>query len=243
MKKLITSMLVAIGCIAGSFAADTQYKVYDLQMTVHTTAAKGVTTTPCGDQYFYREKATRKINGVIAGCGCLAMAGDPTCENFQIYLWDATTKTQLTNFTFTTVILQRIGKKGTVVEHVATLVVEDQDGEKFELSLAGFGTYSVSKAGSNYDTMSVGGGVTGTCDAPYRVTPGSCNACGFTDGSIDQTTASKVCEDGICTESDTSDVTPVYGTYKMKYNRTKAVNCEKKGITAKTLGLPAYVSL
>ena len=67
------------------------------------------------------------------------MAGDPSCENFQIYLWNATTKTQLTNFTFKTVLLQRIGKTGKQVEQVATLVVEDQDGDKYELMLAGFG--------------------------------------------------------------------------------------------------------
>ena len=50
-----------------------------------------------------------------------------------------------------------------------------------------------------------------------------------------------VCEDGICTESDMSDVTPVYGSYSMKYNKSKSAKAEKYGAKAKTLGLPSYV--
>ena len=169
------------------------------------------------------------------------MAGDPSCENFQIYLWNATTKTQLTNFTFKTVLLQRIGKTGKQVEQVATLVVEDQDGDKYELMLAGFGTYTIAKGGANYDTISVVGGVTGTVDAPYRKTLGSCTACGVTPDQIDQSQAVAVCEEGVCTQSDTSDVTPAYGTYVMKYNSGKSSKCEKRGVSSSTLGLPAYV--
>lgn len=227
----------------GAFAADTQYKVYDVKMTLTTSKAGGVTTTACGDSYVWRTKATRKVNGVIAGCGCIAMAGDPSCNNFKVYFWDATTKTQLTNFTYTTEILQRIGKKGEQVEQVVTFVVTDQSGENFELRLAGFGTYKASKKGSEFDTISVKGGVTGVMDAPYNVTVGSCTACGTTPDTLDQTQAATVCDDGICTESDASDITPVYGTYSMNYNASKASKCEKKGVNKTTLGLPAYVEL
>ena len=143
MKKIITMTCLAVwGLMASVMAADTQYKVYDLLLSLKTTKAGGVTTTPCGDSYAYRVKSTRKIQGVIAGCGCLAAAGDDTCVNFNIFLWDVTTKTQLTNFTFKTELLQRIGKKGEQVEQVVTIVVEDQSGESFELVLAGLGTYS-----------------------------------------------------------------------------------------------------
>lgn len=119
--------------------------------------------------------------------------------------------------------------------------VEDQDGEKFELMLAGFGTYSASKKGAEYDTISVGGYVTGIADAPYKTIRGSCNACGQTPDTVVQTQAAAVCENGICTESDTSDVTPVYGSYSMKYNKFKSAKAEKYGANAKTLGLPSYV--
>ena len=124
-----------------------------------------------------------------------------------------------------------------------TFVVEDQDGEKFELALAGFGTYSASKKDAEYDTISVSGGVTGIADAPYKVIRGSCNACGQTPDTVVQTQASTVCEDGIRTESDTSDVTPVYGSYSMKYNKSKSAKAEKYGATAKVLGLPSYVKV
>lgn len=131
-----------------------------------------------------------------------------------------------------------------------TFVVEDQDGEKFELMLAGFGTYSASKKDAEYDTISVSGGVTGIADAPYKVIRGSCGACNETPDTVVQTQASAVCDNGICTESNTSDictesntsdVTPVYGSYSMKYNKSKSVKAEKYGATRKTLGLPSYV--
>lgn len=227
----------------GAFAAETQYKVYDLAINLKAAKAGGVTSTSCGDDYIYRVKGSRKLQGVIAGCGCLAMAGDETCQNFELYLWDATTKTQITNFTFTTEILQRIGKKGEQVEHLVVIEVADPDGEKFVLQLAGFGTYKASKVDANYDTMTVNGGVTGTVDAPYKTILGSCSACAATPDTIEQTQAVAICEDGVCTQSDTSDISPVYGTYTMRYNGSKAAKCEKKGISKATLGLPAYIEL
>lgn len=243
MKKLITAVFCAMAMAISASAAETQYKVYDLNIGLKAAKAGGITSTSCGSDYVYRVKGSRKIQGVIAGCGCLAMAGDETCENFNIYLWDATTKTQLTNFTFTTGILQRIGKKGETVEHFVTIEVADPDGEKFVLQLAGFGTYKASKVDANYDTMVVSGGVTGTVDAPYKTILGSCSACSVTPDTIEQTQAVAICEDGVCTQSDTSDISPVYGSYTMKYNNSKATRCEKKGISKATLGLPAYVEL
>ena len=97
MKKMILSALVAFGCIVSASAKkssnETQYKVYDIKMSLKTTKAGGTVTTACGDTYAYRVKGTRKIEGIIAGCGCIAMAGDPTCDSFETYFWDATTKT------------------------------------------------------------------------------------------------------------------------------------------------------
>ena len=243
MKKLIAMACCALAFGFVAVAAETQYKVYDVKLTLKTTKAGGQTSTSCGDTYTWRTKGTRKVEGVIAGCGCVAMAGDPSCDNFQIYFWDATTKTQLTNFTYTTEILQRIGKKGEQVEQLVTFVVTDPDGEKFELQLAGLGTYKESKKDAVYDTVSVNGGVTGIVDAPYKTTLGSCSACAVTPDTVDQTQAVAVCEDGTCTEADDSDTTVVFGTYSFKYNSGKATKCEKKGISKATLGLPAYVNL
>ena len=126
---------------------------------------------------------------------------------------------------------------------MVTFVVDGQDGEKFEIVLAGFGTYSASKKGALYDTMSVSGNVVGTLDAPYKTVRGSCGACGGTPDSVNQTQAATICEEGICTESSTSAITPVYGSYSMKYNKSKSTKAEKSGISAKTLGLPSYVKI
>lgn len=244
MKKLITAAVCALGMTFGAFAAETQYKVYDFTITLKSTKAGGSLTTSCGDSYNWRTKGTRKLVGVLAGCGCVAMAGDETCENFSIYLWDSGTKTQLTNFVYETKILQRIGKKGEQAEQLVLLKVEDPDGEKFELTLAGIGTYKASKNDANYDYVMVNGNVTGIVDAPYLFTKGCSSCCGYgTPDSIDQTTAVKVCEDGLCTASDTSDTTVCFGTYTFKYNIKKSALCEKKGISKKSLGLPSYVDL
>lgn len=116
MKKIIIGMMVVLGCLAGY--SETQYKVYDITMSLQSTKAAGVTSTPCGDQYQYRVKQARRIKGVIAGCGCEAAAGDPTCLNFNAYFWDLYAGVPLTNVTWTTKVLQRIGKKGEQVEQV-----------------------------------------------------------------------------------------------------------------------------
>jgi hypothetical protein len=242
MKKLMAMAMCALGMTMGAFA-DTQYKVYDFALTLSTTKAGGTTTTACGDTYMWRTKGTRKLQGVVAGCGCVAMAGDPTCNNFVIYLWDVTTKTQVTNFTYETKIMQRIGKKGEFVEHYVELVIDDAGDEKFTLVLCGLGTYTVSKQGANYDRTSISGKVTGIKAAPYVFTKGCSSCCGFvTPDSEDQTTAAKICEDGLCTASDDGDTTVCFGTYTFKYNGTKSAKCEKKGISAASLGLPNYVT-
>ena len=238
MKKMVFSTLVALGCAMATFSANgTQFKVYDVKMSLRTTKASGVASTSCGDKYVYRVKAAHRIEGVIAGCGCLAATGDPSCNNFVTYFWDATTKTAITNYTYNTELVQRIGKKGEQVEHVVTFTVNGQDGELYNLMLSGFGNYKSSKKGPNYDTMSVSGNVTGMKDAPYKVIPGSC--CSAPD-SIEQSKALEICEDGSCAESNISDTTPVCGTYSMKYNSSKSKRCEKSGVNAKTLGVPAY---
>lgn len=230
----IMAMVVAAAMAAGAMAADVAYKVYDVSLALKTTKAGKVVATSCGDEYAYRERGTRKIKGVVAGCGCLAMLADPTCTNFKMYFWDKTSKTQLTNFEFTVALVQRIGKKQTVFEQVAKLEVDDE----LELVMAGFGTYKASKSGADYSTASASGYAAGWMSAPYVAGKQYC--CGEDSEAI-QTSAFEVCEDGSCEEAGTSAITPVYGSYTMKPNTSKASKCAKKGVTAKNLGLPSYV--
>jgi hypothetical protein len=50
MKKIITMTCLAVwGLMASVMAADTQYKVYDLQLSLKATKAGGIATTACGD--------------------------------------------------------------------------------------------------------------------------------------------------------------------------------------------------
>ena len=234
--------MFALGMTMCAFA-DTQYKVYDFALSLNTTKAGGSVATSCGDTYKWRQRGVRKIQGVVAGCGCIAMAGDPSCNNFVIYMWDVTTKTQLTNFTYETKLMQRVGKKGEIVEQYVELTIDDEDDEKFTLVLCGLGTYTISKQGANYDRVAVSGYATGIKAAPYLFTKGVSACCGNgTPDSYDQTTAVKICEDGVCTASDDSDTTVCYGIYSFRYNASKSTKCEKRGISANSLGLPFYVT-
>ena len=228
MKKIIVIALAA--CSMAAMAAS-EYMVYDFTMTAKTTKAKGQVTTSCGDDYTWRDNGSQKISGVIAGCGCESIFANGSCNNALVVLWNETTKQQITNYTFSTWVVQRIGKKGEKIEHIAKIETDE-----FEVTLAGLGSYKKSH-------VSVNGNFAGTANAPYFVTLGSCNACGVTPGSEDQTTALAPCEDGICIEADNGDTTPFFGAYSLKYNSKKSKKVSKDGITAKALGTPAYVDV
>ncbi len=209
-----------------------EYQVYDFAMGIKTTVGKGKVTTSCGDEYVWRDGKSMKIRGVIAGCGCGAILANGSCQNALVLLWNETTKQQISNDVITAWVIQRIGKKGEKVEHMATFKCDE-----FEVTLAGLGTWK----SSHLNTLS--GNFGGVAVAPWLVTAGSCTACGITPGSEDQSVAVAPCEDGICTASDTSDVTPMYGTYTLKFNSSKSKKISKKGISAKLLGCPAYVDV
>ena len=226
MKKLIMIVLAACGI---SLMAS-EYQVYDFAMTLKTTAAKGKVTTSCGDSYVWRESKNMKIRGVIAGCGCGAILANGVCANARVLLWNETTKQQISNDVISAWVVQRIGKKGEKVEHMATLKADD-----FELALAGFGSWK------GQSLKSLSGNCAGIATAPWLVPAGSCTACGETP--IDQSIAVAPCEDGICTEADDSDITPMYGNYVLKYNTSKSKKISKNGISAKLLGCPSYVNV
>lgn len=230
MKKLTVMAVVALSMV-GAFAAS-EYMVYDFQAVAKTTKAKGKVTTSCGDEYIYRgATAKQKIRGVIAGCGCGSILANGSCDNALVLLWNETTKQQITNYTFSTWVVQRIGKNGEQAEHIAEI---ECDG--FKITLCGLGTYK-------NDHVSVSGNFAGAAVAPYYTTKGSCNACSVVEDSTDQTVAAAPCEDGVCTTADNSDVTPFGGTYTLKYNASKSKKVSKNGISANLLGAPAYVDV
>lgn len=226
MKKMIMMALA----VCGMTVMAAEYQVYDLVMNVKTTTAKGKVTTSCSGEYVWRDGKTHKIQGIIAGCGCGAILADGSCENALVLLWDATTKTQISNEVITAWTVQRIGKKGEKCEHMASFACDD-----FEVTLAGLGTYKPPYL------KRLSGNFAGFAKAPWLITAGSCTACSVTPGSEDQTMAAALCEDDLCTTADNSDFTPMYGTYTIKYNASKSKKVSKSGISAKALGCPAYV--
>ena len=224
--------MAAVAALSMGVFAASEYQVYDFALAVKTTAAKGKVSTSCGDTYVWRDANGVKIRGVIAGCGCGAILANGSCENALVLLWNETTKTQISNDVISTWIVQRIGKSGQKAEHIAELKCDD-----FEITLAGIGTYK------DPYLKSLSGNFAGFAKAPILVTAGSCNACGVTPGSEDESVAVAPCEDGICTTADNSDITPMYGTYTLKYNSGKSKKISKNGISAKLLGCPSYVKV
>ena len=245
MKKLIMVAACAFGIIAGAVGVETQYKVYDITLTGYTTKGGGTAATDCStDGYVWRDKVICSIKGVIAGCGCLAAKGDETCENFKIYFWDMKNKVQLKDVKFDGSFLQRIGKKGEKVEQFVVFTAKGPNEEEYELYLACIGSYKESKVDANYDTITVSSGsFVGKVSAPSFLIKGSCTACSIEPDQVKKTQAASVCEDGVCDEAENSSTTVIYGKYNMKYNGTKSKTAEKSGVTAKVLGLPAYVEL
>lgn len=241
MKKIVIGLL-AIAAVFGVQGASTTYKVYDVTMTMKTTKAGKMVAGDCGDEWLARERGSKKIKGVIAGCGCLAALADPECENFKMYFWDETTKTQLTNFEFRVEIMQRIGRKSNVTENI-NIFSNTQEFESMFIYMGGFGSYSDSKLGFDYDHMSASGNIVGYMEAPVKLIKGDCNACAPTPDEVVVSTAIAVCEDGTCTESELAEITAVCGSYTIKFNQSKATKCSKKGISASALGLPKYVDI
>ena len=231
---MAAALFSAVACLAGT------YQVYDFTMTVKTTKGKGAVETSCGDTYVWRDSGTQKIQGIVAGCGCGAVNADGVCENALVLLWNTTTKTQITNIEMTTWIVQRIGKSGEKVEHIAQITSDD-----FTVMLAGLGAYKTDKRDANLDCVkNVSGNFAGYAVAPYFLTKGYTSCCApAVPDSEDQTMAVSVCNEGVCTAATNGDVTPFYGTYSLKYNSTKSSNCSKKGISSTTLKTPAYVDI
>lgn len=216
------------------------YQVYDFTMDVKTTKAKGVNSASCGLDYFYRDKTTVKIQGLIAGCGCGAINADGSVQNPYVVMWNATTKTQITNIELTAWIVQRINKNGSTVEHIADITTDD-----FHVMLGGFGPYKENTKDSTLSYISsISGKFGGYANAPFYNTKEVSKCCGYsTPASTDQTMAVPICEDGTCSVTDNSDITPFFGVYTLKYNSSKSAKAAKYGINEKNLGLPSYVKL
>ncbi len=231
MKKLIIAAAFAAFSVAGAYAAS-EYMVYDFTLVAKTTKAKGATSASCGDEYVYRDgAATQRIRGIIAGCGCESILADGVCNNALVLLWNETTGKQIVDYTMSTWVVQRIGKNGTKAEHMAKIECEN-----FEATFAGIGMY---KNG----IVNVNGNFAGTAPAPYLVTKGSCSACSSTPDTEDQTMALAPCDDGACEDAENAAVTPFYGKYTLKYNKSKSSKTSKNGVSAKSLGTPDYVDI
>lgn len=255
MKKLFIGALCAMLGVA-AYASNEAYHVYKLQFNAKTTDAKGITASPCGDgEYCYRDKRSVKIEGILAGCGCKAINAKGECKNAILYLWDATRKLPIKNVEVSIPwTVQRVGKNATVVEHFsafkATYGEDDRYG--FEITLSGFGTYKANKKDATMSNVSsISGNFAGVALAPLYVKPGVCTACYVEPDETYKTVAFKLCEGCVdCCgvvetvgESEFSDYTPFFGTYKVSYDSSKSSKISKNGFSAKAFGLPSYVGI
>lgn len=242
MKKLmIAAATAAIG--AGAFAATSlDAQVYDVSLTVKSTACKEIKYTKTiatlegedysdvkGEKIAVRKQGTTKIAGVIWGCDCETIA-DPAWRTYNngttvggYLFWNVGADNVFNIFstTFGWAAFNRIDT-GDKAEGVWLLRNWDADNTVALLG-AGFGKVSGTTCRTILSSMS--GNFAGFLLAGSEA--GGCKFCGESD-----CTAWQVCP---CTAAyyDT-DLTAAYGSWKIKYNKSASQKLRKTGRLSKS---------
>lgn len=264
MKKLMIATLALAG-MTSAYAEDKEAQVYDLTITVKTTAAKRGKLTPKTnpfvtetDTIVYRAQSTQKWKGLVWGCDCESIAGkwqviDETSGSVAgCVIWSGKDDiVHLDDMNWR--LLNAIDKKGDKCEGAWTIGEMSEDSTAF-LSFAGFGTLAIKYTNvpcedpelnctSYLKTMS--GNVAGWMPAPAITTegkPGTCIFCGEGDpedpGTTDYATAWDFCP---CEEYADLAATAISGTWTMKYNATLSKKLKTESRITKVYKFPAKI--
>lgn len=236
MKKLmIAAATAAIG--AGVYAAQLDAQVYDVNLTVKSTACKEIKYTKTiatlegidysdvkGEKLSVRKQASTKIAGVIWGCECETIAnpawrlynGGKTVGGYLF--WNVGGEHPFNIFTtaFKWAVFNRIDN-GDKAEGVWALVNQDIDNTVGFLG-AGFGKVSGTTCRTVLSSMS--GNFAG-----FLLAGSDASGCAFC-GGVD-CTAWQVCP---CTGVTYDlDLTAAYGSWKIKYNKSASKKLRKTG--------------
>ena len=266
MKKLMFTVLVLAG-IASAYAEEKAAQVYDITVTVKTTAAKRGKLTPKQnpfvfetDNVVYRAQSTQKWKGLVWGCDCGSIAGkwqviDETSGSVSgCVLWGGKDDLLFLD-DMNWRLLNAIDKKGDKCEGTWTIGELSEDSKAF-LSFAGFGTLAIKYTSAPCEDpelnctsylKSMTGNVAGWMPAPAITTagtPGTCIFCGESEageeGTTDYATAWDFCP---CEEYADLETTAISGTWTMKYNAKLSQKLKNSAKITNVYKFPAKIEM
>jgi len=247
MKNSTICLLLAAGVCSSTFASssedDKAAQVYDVKITIKTTAAKKASISASKNAFIsetgsivYRTQGSQTWNGVIWGCSCDAILGSWTVINQNLgivagcVIWDKKSPyTIIFDENIHWRLLNAIDKTGTKCEGAWT-IGDSSDSSNAFLSFAGFGSLVLSTEKVDGDLVladcmsyvkSISGNVAGWMPAPYVTIAGKKGVCTFCSAEedeadeVDFAAAWNFCD---CAEFGDSDFTAVSGTWSIKYN-------------------------
>ena len=234
MKKLMFSAAVA-AVASGAFAVYTP-EVYEMSMTVKTTACKaGQSKNVCDEDYdTYRVKATQTIKGLFWGCDCPTIADPVPFTTFSVYgnenechgyvFWNAKDKTPFGTADFTWEFLQCINPKMTEVEGTWDLSLTNEAGDEVVnirgggIGSAKFSTEYMASYISKMDGNLAGWAIPGSLSY-------GCAACG---GVSYGCAAWEFCT--FCDEVSEDAPSTAYGSWSLKINTSVGKKYAQKSI-------------
>lgn len=231
MKTYMTRAAATIAVLLTTSIASADALVFDFSATLKTTVAQTgkvkASTLTCLDEsakIVYRKQGTVKLQGLIWGCECEALAQvtgytSPTADGCAF--WDATNK-QLLNGEFSWKVLNRIDSTGKKAEGAWTY-----ESECYNLTGGGFGTIKTTGKGENatFYLSSLSGNLAGWKCAPGQIKKsGTYRPCTFCDAGSEETEESVTAVAwSFCDCSESEDFTAISGTWNLKFN-SKATN-------------------
>lgn len=266
MKKMLMATAVACGMMGSVLAEDKAAQVYDMTVTVKTTAAKSGTLSPKKNPFVYdtekivyRTQGTQKWKGLVWGCDCNALSGkwqviDETSGSVAgCVIWNTKNNAIVYLDDLNWRLLNAIDQKGDKCEGAFTIGDMEAESTAF-LTFGGFGTLALKytapecsepeyTCASYLKTMS--GNVAGWMPAPTLKSagkPGQCIFCGESDpgeeGSEDAALAWDFCP---CEEYADLELTAISGTWTLKYNATLSKKLKNNARITNVYKFPSVV--
>lgn len=243
----------AIVCAAAAFAAATasaEALVFNFKATLKTTVAKqgkikssALTCLDESEKLVYRKQGSVKIEGLIWGCDCEALAtvtGYTELTTDGCLFWDVSAKQLLENGSFAWKLLNRIDSNGKKAEGAWRF-----ESECYDLTGGGFGSVKTQGKGdeTTFFINNLSGNVAGWKCAPgLTIRSGTYRPCTFCDEGEEETEETEIAQAWSLCGCDTSDeFTAISGTWTLKYNKKASAKLSDSTSILEAYSFPSYV--
>lgn len=267
MKKLMLTLAFAVSLVGMTYASDKEAQVYDLAVTVKTTAAKSAKLSPSknpfvtdSEKVVYRIQGTQKWKGLVWGCDCTALSGkwqviDETSGSVAgCVIWNTKGNSIVFLDDLNWRLLNAIDMKGDKCEGSFTIGNMEEDSTAF-LTFGGFGMLAIKYSSSPCEDpelnctsylKSMTGNVAGWMPAPTLKTagkPGDCIFCGESDPDEPDVEDAAIAWDFCpCEEYADLDLTAIAGTWTLKYNPTLSKKLKNNARITNVYKFPSAVA-